>query len=216
MTWLFTFTDGKSKLFEIVDTSGSEEYPAMTEMYIHRGDHFVVVYSVDCQKSFAIAQNICNEIMTIKGNDILAVRMFTLYCICGIFNDFLYKNKRISVLLLCIILRFLIAGKHFQSILLVGNKLDMVLSRTVSTDRAFKVAATDKKIWFLETSAFLKFNVHNIFCTILQMEMEKQWVRSFSDPDVAYQKRQKHVYRTISNTLCTSRVACKSAYLLTK
>lgn len=88
MTWLFTFTDGKSKLFEIVDTSGSEEYPAMTEMYIHRGDHFVVVYSVDCQKSFAIAQNICNEIMTIKGIDILSVRMFTLYCICGIFNDF--------------------------------------------------------------------------------------------------------------------------------
>lgn len=145
----------------------------MREMYIQRGNHFVVVYSVDCQKSFAIAQNICNEIMAIKG-------------------------------------------KNFQSILLVGNKLDMVLSRTVSTDRAFKVAAMDKKIWFLETSAFLKFNVHNVFCTILQREMEKQWVRSFSDPDFSCQRRQQHIYRTISDTLCTPRVACKSAYLLTK
>lgn len=65
-----------------MDTSGSEEYPAMREMYIHRGDHFVVVYSVDCQKSFAIAQNICNDIMAIKGNGILSVRMFTFYFEC--------------------------------------------------------------------------------------------------------------------------------------
>lgn len=127
------------------------------------------------------------------------------------------KNNRLSnAVIIHYIKVFLIAGKNFQSILLVGNKLDMVLSRTVSTDRAFKVAAMDKKIWFLETSAFLKFNVHNVFCTILQREMEKQWVRSFSDPDFSCQRRQQHIYRTISDTLCTPRVACKSAYLLTK
>lgn len=68
-----SFSDEKSKLVEIVDTSGSEEYPAMKEMYIQRGNHFVVVYSVDCQKSFAIAQNICNEIMAIKGRGNLSV-----------------------------------------------------------------------------------------------------------------------------------------------
>lgn len=60
----------------------------------------------------------------------------------------------------------------FHSIILVGNKLDMVLSRTVSTERAFKLAALEENIWFLETSAYLNLNVNNVFSTILQKERE--------------------------------------------
>lgn len=74
-----TFVDGKNKIVEILDTSGSQEFPAMREMYIQQGDHFVVVYSVDSQKSFITAQNICNEIRAIKGTFFPIQKMFCCF-----------------------------------------------------------------------------------------------------------------------------------------
>lgn len=74
-----TFVDGKNKIVEILDTSGSQEFPAMREMYIKQGDHFVVVYSVDSQKSFITAQNICNEIRAIKGTFFPIQKMFCCF-----------------------------------------------------------------------------------------------------------------------------------------
>lgn len=111
----------------------------------------------------------------------------------------------------------------FHSIILVGNKLDMVLSRTVSTERAFKLAALEENIWFLETSAYLNLNVNNVFSTILQKERdnllncsEKNFFRSFSDSDFSFKKRTPSFYRCYSDTICTTKTVCKSAYLITK
>jgi GTPase SAR1 family protein len=63
----FYLADGLHQVVEILDTAGQQEFPAMREIYIKKGDYFVVVYSVESPESFLTAQNLCNEIRRIKG-----------------------------------------------------------------------------------------------------------------------------------------------------
>ncbi|XP_061178390.1 ras-related protein Rap1-like [Saccostrea echinata] len=167
-----TLPDGLHQIIEIMDTTGLQEFPAMREMYIQNGNHFVVVYSVESQLSFVTAQNICNDIRRIKG-------------------------------------------LNFSNIVLVGNKIDKGLSRKVSTELAFKMAAVEMKIWFLEASAYLNLNVDSIFHSILKKSANfmiqsklqtQQRLRIFSDSEFKCNKTKSIVIKT------TRKLVCKSAF----
>ncbi|XP_052712279.1 GTP-binding protein Di-Ras2-like [Crassostrea angulata] len=54
---------------KIVDTAGSDEFPAMRRVNIKNGDYLVVMYAVDNRQSLDQALNLCQEIREIKGKD---------------------------------------------------------------------------------------------------------------------------------------------------
>uniref|UniRef100_K1Q489 Uncharacterized protein n=1 Tax=Magallana gigas TaxID=29159 RepID=K1Q489_MAGGI len=58
--------DGIFQQVHILDTCGSDEFPAMRTVNIKTGDYFVVMYAVDDRKSFEQALNFCEEIKEIK------------------------------------------------------------------------------------------------------------------------------------------------------
>ena len=51
----------------IFDTCGSMAFPALNRVTISRSDAFVIVYSVDCEKSFECAQRLLREVAEIKN-----------------------------------------------------------------------------------------------------------------------------------------------------
>lgn len=64
---MIVFLDGIFQQVHILDTCGSDEFPAMRTVNIKTGDYFVVMYAVDDRKSFEQALNFCEEIKEIKG-----------------------------------------------------------------------------------------------------------------------------------------------------
>ncbi|KAJ6220081.1 hypothetical protein RDWZM_005893 [Blomia tropicalis] len=54
---------------EILDTSGSFEFPAMRRLAISTGDAFALVYSIDNQESFEMIKTIREMIINEKGGD---------------------------------------------------------------------------------------------------------------------------------------------------
>ncbi|XP_062607167.1 GTP-binding protein Di-Ras2-like [Saccostrea cucullata] len=54
---------------QIIDTSGSNEFPAMQNLNIRNGDDFVVVYAVDDPQSFHQALSLVKKVKDIKGKD---------------------------------------------------------------------------------------------------------------------------------------------------
>eukprot|EP01125_Pyxidicula_operculata_P003359 TRINITY_DN1400_c0_g1_i3.p1 TRINITY_DN1400_c0_g1~~TRINITY_DN1400_c0_g1_i3.p1 ORF type:complete len:138 (+),score=13.39 TRINITY_DN1400_c0_g1_i3:186-599(+) len=58
--------DGESFSLEILDTAGSNEFTAMRELYVSRGQGFAIVYSVVNSVTFRDAELICEEIIMKK------------------------------------------------------------------------------------------------------------------------------------------------------
>lgn len=73
----FCFADGTFQNVKIIDTAGSDEFPAMRRVNIKNGDYLVVMYAVDNRQSLDQALNLCQEIREIKGNNT---------CICDHFR----------------------------------------------------------------------------------------------------------------------------------
>ncbi|XP_062614914.1 ras-related protein Rap1-like [Saccostrea cucullata] len=61
--------NGLFQQVQIIDTSGSNEFPAMQDLNIRNGDDFVVVYAVDDPQSFHQAHSLIKKVKDIKGKD---------------------------------------------------------------------------------------------------------------------------------------------------
>ncbi|KAM3921369.1 ras-related protein Rap-1A-like [Leptodactylus fuscus] len=59
-------TDGDQVKIEILDTTGSYEFPAMRKLSMRSGDAFALVYSVDNPDSFEIVRRLREEILDVK------------------------------------------------------------------------------------------------------------------------------------------------------
>ncbi|ROT78630.1 putative GTP-binding protein di-Ras1 [Penaeus vannamei] len=62
-------TDGLFHSLEILDTSGSHNFPAMRELSIRSGRAFIIVFAVNNEQSFYESQALWNLIKEVKGFD---------------------------------------------------------------------------------------------------------------------------------------------------
>ncbi|KAK2940802.1 putative GTPase HRas [Blattamonas nauphoetae] len=61
-----TTVDGESCYLEILDTAGQEDFGAIQDQYVEKGDGFLLVFAVDSEPSFKDIQQLHDRIMTVK------------------------------------------------------------------------------------------------------------------------------------------------------
>lgn len=116
--------DGEMLQLDILDTAGQEEYSAMRDQYIRKGQGFILVYSITSRKTFTIIDEFRKIIIGIKDGELAPM-------------------------------------------ILVGNKLDLELYRSVSKDEALGYAKKHNMAHF-ETSALTGINVDEIFFELVR------------------------------------------------
>lgn len=61
--------DGQWCILDVLDTAGQEEFSAMREQYMRKGDGFLLVYSVTDPQSFNNIKNFHTQILRVKDRD---------------------------------------------------------------------------------------------------------------------------------------------------
>ncbi|XP_033762310.1 ras-related protein M-Ras-like [Pecten maximus] len=61
--------DGKWCILDVLDTAGQEEFSAMREQYMRKGDGFLLVYSVTDRQSYENIENFYSQILRVKDRD---------------------------------------------------------------------------------------------------------------------------------------------------
>ncbi|XP_067928161.1 ras-related protein M-Ras-like [Watersipora subatra] len=64
-----TQIDGQHCILDVLDTAGQEEFSAMREQYMRKGDGFLLVYSVIDYQSFESAVQFYKQILRVKDRD---------------------------------------------------------------------------------------------------------------------------------------------------
>ncbi|XP_067118921.1 ras-related protein M-Ras-like [Centruroides vittatus] len=64
-----TEVDGIWCILDVLDTAGQEEFSAMREQYMRKGDGFLLVYSVTDRQSFQNIRNFHTQILRVKDRD---------------------------------------------------------------------------------------------------------------------------------------------------
>ena len=70
----------ESVLFNIYDTGGSDQFPAMKRLVISQGQAFVVVYAINNRASFEAAKKICAEVFEVKAGQVKSIMMVGNKC----------------------------------------------------------------------------------------------------------------------------------------
>lgn len=65
-----TEVDGIWCILDVLDTAGQEEFSAMREQYMRKGDGFLLVYSVTDKQSYENIVNFHTQILRVKDRDI--------------------------------------------------------------------------------------------------------------------------------------------------
>ncbi|CAH1385086.1 unnamed protein product [Tenebrio molitor] len=61
--------DGQCCILDVLDTAGQEEFSAMQEQYMRKGDGFLLVYSVTDKNSYENIINFHTQILRVKDRD---------------------------------------------------------------------------------------------------------------------------------------------------
>jgi len=61
--------DGSVCVMDILDTAGQEEYRVLQDQYIHRGEGFVVMYSITSRASFELVTKFQQKIFMVKDEE---------------------------------------------------------------------------------------------------------------------------------------------------
>lgn len=61
---------GNSLVLELMDTAGAEQFAGMRDLYMRRGDAFLLVYALDSQASLRAIQAIYGQIVRLRGPDV--------------------------------------------------------------------------------------------------------------------------------------------------
>jgi Ras-related protein M-Ras len=61
--------DGRICVLDILDTAGQEEFSAMREQYMRKGEGFLIVYSVSDVRTFEAVANFVTQILRVKDRD---------------------------------------------------------------------------------------------------------------------------------------------------
>ena len=64
-----TEVDQKLCVLDVLDTAGQEEFSAMREQYMRKGDGFLLVYSVTDKQSFENIRHFYTQILRVKDRD---------------------------------------------------------------------------------------------------------------------------------------------------
>nr|XP_015913471.1 ras-related protein M-Ras-like isoform X1 [Parasteatoda tepidariorum]XP_015913472.1 ras-related protein M-Ras-like isoform X1 [Parasteatoda tepidariorum]XP_042902695.1 ras-related protein M-Ras-like isoform X1 [Parasteatoda tepidariorum] len=64
-----TEVDGQWCILDVLDTAGQEEFSAMREQYMRKGDGFLIVYSVTDKQSFENIRHFVTQILRVKDRD---------------------------------------------------------------------------------------------------------------------------------------------------
>lgn len=64
-----TEVDGQWCILDVLDTAGQEEFSAMREQYMRKGDGFLLVYSVTDRQSFENIRHFHTQILRVKDRD---------------------------------------------------------------------------------------------------------------------------------------------------
>lgn len=64
-----TEIDGQWCILDVLDTAGQEEFSAMREQYMRKGDGFLLVYSVTDKQSYENITNFYTQILRVKDRD---------------------------------------------------------------------------------------------------------------------------------------------------
>ncbi|KAL1138150.1 hypothetical protein AAG570_009842 [Ranatra chinensis] len=62
--------DGQLCLLDVLDTAGQEEFSAMREQYMRKGDGFLLVYSVTDKQSYENIVSFHTQILRVKDRDV--------------------------------------------------------------------------------------------------------------------------------------------------
>jgi GTPase KRas protein len=54
---------------DILDTAGQEEYRVLQDQYIHRGEGFLIIYSISSRASFELVTKFQQKIFMVKDED---------------------------------------------------------------------------------------------------------------------------------------------------
>ncbi|KAJ8676111.1 hypothetical protein QAD02_011897 [Eretmocerus hayati] len=65
-----TEVDGQFCILDVLDTAGQEEFSAMREQYMRKGDGFLLVFSVTDKQSYENIVNFHTQILRVKDRDV--------------------------------------------------------------------------------------------------------------------------------------------------
>ena len=86
-------------MFSVLDTAGQEEFSAMREQYMRKGDGFLLVYSVTDPVSFENVHNFLTQILRVKDRLVVSLDMISMYCKFDMFSG--PKHNQFAKCLMC-------------------------------------------------------------------------------------------------------------------
>lgn len=63
--------EGNQHMLEILDTAGTEQFTAMRDLYMKNGEGFILVYSITAVSTFNEVDNMRDQILRVKDNDVI-------------------------------------------------------------------------------------------------------------------------------------------------